>query len=71
MKAFILPRYALRGSDSVYIVNDSGLLETRIVQIIKSDAKEIIITAGLQPGDRVATSPIAYYTENMAVDVIN
>lgn len=70
-EAYVLPRYALRGSDSVYIVNDSGLLETRVVQIIKSDAKEVIITAGLQPGERVATSPIAYYIENMAVEVIN
>ena len=69
-EAYVLPRYALRGSDSVYVVNDSGSLETRIVQIIKSDANEVIITAGLEPGERVATSPIAYYIENMAVDVI-
>ena len=46
------------------------MLETRIVEIIKSDAKEVIITAGLEPGERVATSPIAYYIESMAVDVI-
>jgi RND family efflux transporter MFP subunit len=68
--AYVLPRYALRGSDTVYIVNDSGTLETRRVQIIKSDAQEVIITAGLQPGERVATSPIAYYVENMAVELI-
>ena len=68
--AYALPRYALRGSDSVYIVNKSDTLETRTVEIIKSDAKEVIITAGLEPGERVVTSPIAYYIENMAVDVI-
>ena len=68
--AYVLPRYALRGSNSVYIVNKSDTLETRIVEIIKSDAKEVIITAGLEPDERVATSPIAYYIENMPVDVI-
>ena len=68
--AYALPRYALRGTNSVYIVNKSDTLETRIVEIIKSDAKEVIITAGLEPGERVATSPIAYYIENMAVDII-
>ena len=68
--AYVLPRYALRGSDSVYIVSSSDTLETRKVKIIKSDAKKVIITAGIEPGERVATSPIAYFTENMAVDVI-
>ena len=68
--AYVLPRYALRGSDTVYIVNDYGRLETRRVRIIKSDAQEVIITAGLEPGERVATSPIAYYLENMIVEVI-
>jgi RND family efflux transporter MFP subunit len=68
--AYVLPRYALRGSDTVYIVNDSGRLETRRVRIIKSDAQEVIITAGLEPGERVATSPIAYSLENMIVEVI-
>ena len=68
--AYVLPRYALRGSNTVYIVNKSDMLETRMVEIIKSDAKEVIITDGLEPGERVVTSPIAYYIENMTVDVI-
>ncbi|MEE2988756.1 MAG: efflux RND transporter periplasmic adaptor subunit [Verrucomicrobiota bacterium] len=68
--AYVLPRYALRGSNSVYIVNNSDTLETRTVEIIKSDAKNVIITAGLEPNERVVTSPIAYYIENMPVNVI-
>ena len=95
--AYLLPRYALRGSDTVYIVTDANTLETRRVNIIQSDAKQAIIgpsiglgpdteqggsltTAessdfptkqGLQPGDRVAISPIAYYLEGMPVEVID
>jgi RND family efflux transporter MFP subunit len=68
--AYVLPRYALRGSNTVYVVTDSEALETRKVTIIKSDAKEVIITDGLEPGERVAISPVAYYVNNMPVQVI-
>jgi len=68
--AYVLPRYALRGSDTVYVVTDADTLETRTVGIIKSDAEEVVITEGLTPGERVAISPVAYYIENMPVEVI-
>ncbi|MGZ0655859.1 efflux RND transporter periplasmic adaptor subunit [Coraliomargarita sp. W4R72] len=68
--AYVLPRYALRGSDTVYVLTEAGTLTTRTVSIIKSDAKAVVITAGLSPGERVAISPIAYYVENMPVEVI-
>lgn len=68
--AYVLPRYALRGSDTIYIVTEAGTTETRTVSIIKSDAKEVVITDGLSDGDRVITSPIAYYIEGMPVKVI-
>ncbi len=68
--AYIIPRYALRGSNTVYVVRDDFTLETRKVSIIQSDAKNAIITGGLAPGERVAVSPIAYYVENMPVELI-
>ncbi|HBR94866.1 MAG TPA: efflux transporter periplasmic adaptor subunit [Opitutae bacterium] len=68
--AYKIPRYALRGSNTVYILTETNTLITRTVQIIQSDAEEVVITAGLAPGERVATSPIAYYVEGMPVEVI-
>lgn len=68
--AFVLPRYALRGSDTVYIMTQESTLETRTVEIIKSDADEVIITGGLEQGDRIAISPIAYYIEGMSVQLM-
>ena len=49
--AYLLPRYALRGSDTVYIVTDANTLKTRRVNIIQSDAKQVIIgpSIGLVP----------------------
>ena len=70
-KAHVLPRYALRGSDTVYLVTSRNTLETRRVEIAQSDAERVIITDGLEPGDRIVTSPIAYYVENMPVEVID
>ncbi|TVP81445.1 MAG: efflux RND transporter periplasmic adaptor subunit [Puniceicoccaceae bacterium] len=69
-QAYLLPNYALRGSNSVYIVTPEGKLETRRVEIAQSDTATVIITDGLEPGERVAISPIAYYVENMPVEVI-
>ena len=68
---YSLPRYALRGSDSLYIVTPDNTLVRRTVEIIKSDAKSVIIGDGLSPGEKVAASPIAYFSENMPVQVID
>lgn len=68
--AFALPRYALRGSDTVYVLSEDNTLQTRSVEIVKSDAQRVIIRSGLEPGERVAISPIAYYIENMPVRII-
>lgn len=69
--AYSLPRYALRGSHTVYIYTDDNTLVTRTVEILKSDAKQVIISTGLNPGERVAISPIAYYIEGMDAIVVN
>lgn len=66
--AYTLPRYALRGADSVYVLSADNRLSTRTVQIVQSDPERVVISAGLQPGERVATSPIAYYVEGMPVN---
>ncbi|NBB79740.1 MAG: efflux RND transporter periplasmic adaptor subunit [Verrucomicrobia bacterium] len=67
---FVLPRYALRGSDTVYVATPQDTLETRRVEIAQSDAEQVIISGGLEPGDRIVLSPIAYYVENMPVEVL-
>jgi RND family efflux transporter MFP subunit len=69
-QAYAIPRYALRGSDTVYIATADNTLQTRRVEIVNSDAQRVVIRAGLQPGERVVTSPIAYFIENMPVEVI-
>jgi RND family efflux transporter MFP subunit len=70
-QAYALPRYALRSSDTVYVLSENNTLQTRTVEIVNSDAQRVIIRNGLNPGERVAISPIAYFIENMPVEVID
>lgn len=69
-EAYVLPRYVLRGSNTVYLVTSEGTLETRHIEIAQSDTEQVIITSGLEPSERIVLSPIAYYVENMPVEVI-
>ena len=66
----MIPRLALRGSDTVYVLTENNTLQRRLVGVVKSSTKSVIIDRGLEPGDRVATSPIAYFVENMPVTPI-
>jgi RND family efflux transporter MFP subunit len=65
-----IPRLALRGSNTVYVLSEQNTLQTREVRIVKRDPNSVIIDAGLQAGDSVAVSPIAYYVENMPVNIL-
>jgi RND family efflux transporter MFP subunit len=69
-EVYRLPRFALRGSNTVYVVTDEKTLITRKVEILKSDTESVIISSGIGAGERVAVSPIAYFVENMPVDLI-
>lgn len=67
---YVLPRYALRGSNTVYVVTADRTLITREVEILKTDVEQAILSGGLEAGEKVATSPIAYFVENMPIEVI-
>lgn len=81
-EAFVIPRFALRGSDTVYVATEANTLETRRVEILQSDAEQVIIApatqtpkssgapSGLRPGDRVALSPVAYHVEGMPITIL-
>lgn len=67
---YVLPRYALRGSDSIYLVTPENRLVTRSVEILKTDEEQAILSGGVEAGDQVATSPVAYFVEKMPVEII-
>ena len=59
----IIPRLILssRGSTALYTVR------ARAVQIGRIDDKELIVTGGLRPGDRIVTSGLVLLTDGAKV----
>lgn len=66
----VLPRQALRGSDRLLVVDAENSLTTRIVTVIKSDAEQVIITAGVEPGELVCLTALEFVVEGMAVEPV-
>ena len=56
--AIVLPRSALYGRDQVYVIGENDTLEERKVTIVSTDRDTITLSAGVNPGERVATSPL-------------
>lgn len=56
--AIVLPRTALYGRDTVYVIAEDDLLEKRTVDVVAAGKDTITIASGVAAGERVATSPL-------------
>jgi RND family efflux transporter MFP subunit len=65
--AIVLPRSALRGANEVYVAERDGTLSIRQVNVVDTSAERVVLTAGLEPGDRVVTSPLRGAAAGMLV----
>jgi hypothetical protein len=66
-QAMRIPRSALRAGDTVYVVNNEGLLNIRRVGVTHSTPDFAVIHEGLNPGEQVIVSTIRNPLEGMAV----
>ena len=64
----VLPRHALRGRNQVWIVSENKLT-FRTVKVPFADAKQVIVTGGIQPGEQVVVSLLAAVVDGMGVKV--
>ncbi len=69
--ALVLPRTALRSSDKVYVINDENRLEIRTVRILSTSEDRVLVSNGVEPGDKVVTSTIPAVVEGMEVRAIS
>ena len=67
--AISLPRPAVHDGNSVWLAIDDRLTK-RSVAVAEGDAKHVIITAGLEPGDQVITTPLPVPIEGAPVHII-
>jgi RND family efflux transporter MFP subunit len=63
----VLPRTALRREGNLLVVDDEGRLRFRDIVVIKAGKTEVIIGAGLQPGELVCVSTLDAVTDGMKV----
>lgn len=56
--AIVVPRSALYGRDTVYVVANDDTLERRTVNVVASDRDTITVSAGVVPGERIVVSPL-------------
>lgn len=63
----VIERSALRGEDTVLIIDDEDRLHYQKVNVLKTDARSAIITEGLSQGQRVCISPLEAVVDGMKV----
>jgi len=64
----IIPRAALRGDDSVWVLDADNRLRIRTVEVLRLHGGEAVIGNGLANGERVVLSSLDFVTEGMAVN---
>ena len=68
--ALVLPRLALRNANKVYVINDENRLEIRTVEVLSTSKDIVLVTAGVEIGDKVVTSTIPAAVDGMEVRAI-
>ena len=66
--AYVMPRLALRNKDKVYVINAENELEIRTVEVLSTSEDRVLVTSGVDAGDRVVTSPVPNAVDGMAVE---
>jgi RND family efflux transporter MFP subunit len=63
----VVPRSAVRGDDTVLIVDDEDRLRFRKVDVLRVDRADAVISSGLNAGDRICVSLLDAATDGMKV----
>ena len=66
---FPLPREALREGSVVWVVDNGGSLRFRPVEVARVEGDRVLVSHGLEPGERVVVSRVDAVADGMAVRV--
>lgn len=67
--AVVLPTTALRDGGRVYVIDETGRLHFRDVEVLRNRRDEVVIGEGLREGERVAVTPLRGAVDGMRVRV--
>ncbi len=65
-----VPRSAMRGATTVIAVDGEGRIRMRDVDVLKRNRDEVLVTRGLEPGDRLCTTPLSITVDGMEVETV-
>jgi len=63
----VIPRYAMRDSSHILIVDAEDRLQTRAVEVLRFDRDDALIRGALAPGERICVSALQVVVEGMQV----
>ena len=70
-EAVVLPRDALRDANQVYVIDDSGHLRFRDVEVLRTEREHVVLRGGLAGGERVCISRLEAAIDGMAVRILD
>lgn len=65
---FVLPRTALRDQSRLLVLEEDDRLRYRPVELLRVEHDTILVTAGLEPGEKVCVSMLEAVVDGMRVD---
>ncbi len=68
-QALVVPRSAVREGDQVAIVSDDDRLEFRTLEIVRTNANEVIVGKGVAAGERVVVTRLSGAVDGMKVEI--
>ncbi len=66
---FVLPRTAVRGTNTVHLIDAENRLQRRELDIIWRDAKSLIARGPLEPGDRLSLTALPFAADGSKVQI--
>ncbi len=67
----VLPRYILRAGNKIWIIDEQQRLQNRQIQILRTEGKNMYVTAGLSEGELICLSNISGAIPGTLVAVAN
>lgn len=68
-RIFVVPRSALRPGDEVLVIDGEDRLRFRPVEVLRREGESLILSGGLEAGERVCVSPLDVAVDGMKVRV--
>lgn len=68
-RVFRLPRTALRNSTDVLVVDDEDRLRQRRVEVLQTSFDSVLVSGGIEVGERICISPIDVFVDGLRVEV--